>query len=87
MVVIAGRRRGAPVRAKAPMVRPRRLSHMFVFTTDIDRALAFYSTIVGLRLSDRSDRVAFMHAIHGSDHHILAFAQSPDPGCTIAAGI
>jgi catechol 2,3-dioxygenase len=62
------------------MVRPRRLSHILVFTTDIDRAVAFYSNIVGLRLSDRSDRVAFMHAIHGSDHHILAFAESPAPG-------
>ena len=71
---------GAPVRAKAPAVRPRRLSHVLVFTTDIDRAVDFYSTIVGLRLSDRSDHVAFMHAIHGSDHHILAFAQSPGPG-------
>ena len=71
---------GAPVRAKAPIVRPRRLSHALVFTTDIDRSVDFYSTIVGLRLSDRSDRVAFMHAIHGSDHHILAFAQSPGPG-------
>jgi len=71
---------GAPVRAKAPRVRPRRLSHVLVFTSDIDRAIDFYSTIVGLRLSDRSDRVAFMHAIHGSDHHILAFAQSDGPG-------
>ena len=71
---------GAPVRAKAPIVRPRRLSHVLVFTPDVDRSLAFYSNIVGLRLSDRSDRVAFMHAIHGSDHHILAFAQSPGPG-------
>ena len=24
--------------------------------------------------------VAFLHAIHGSDHHILAFAQSTAPG-------
>ena len=71
---------GAPVRAKAPIVRPRRLSHVLVFTPDVDRSLAFYSNIVGLRLSDRSDRVAFMHAIHGSDHHILAFAQSSGPG-------
>ena len=71
---------GAPVRAKAPRARPRRLSHVLVFTSDIDRAIDFYSTIVGLRLSDRSDRVAFMHAIHGSDHHILAFAQSGGPG-------
>ena len=71
---------GAPVRAKAPTVRPRRLSHVLVFTADIDRSVDFYSKIVGLRLSDRSDRVAFMHAVHGSDHHILAFAQSPGPG-------
>ncbi len=71
---------GAPVRAKAPIVRPRRLSHVLVFTPDVDRSLAFYSNIVGLRLSDRSDRVAFMHAIQGSDHHILAFAQSSGPG-------
>ena len=77
---------GAPVRAEAPIVRPRRLSHVLVFTPDVDRSLAFYSNIVGLRLSDRSDRVAFMHAIHGSDHHILAFAQSPGPGCITAAG-
>jgi len=71
---------GAPVRAKAPLVRPRRLSHMLVFTTNIGRAIDFYSNIVGLRLSDRSDQVAFMHAIHGSDHHILAFAESSAPG-------
>ncbi len=71
---------GAPVRANAPIVHPRRLSHVLSFTTDIDRAIAFYCNVLGLRLSDRSDRVAFMHAIHGSDHHILAFAQSSAPG-------
>ncbi len=71
---------GAPVRANAPLVHPRRLSHVLVFTPDINRSVEFYSSIVGLRLSDRSDRVAFMHAIHGSDHHVLAFAQSPGAG-------
>lgn len=71
---------GAPTRSKAPRVRPRRLSHVLIFTPDIGRALEFYSNIVGLRLSDRSDRVAFMHAIHGSDHHVLAFAESAAPG-------
>ena len=71
---------GAPVRAKAPVVRPRRLSHVLVFTKNIDSAIDFYSNVVGLRLSDRSDRVAFMHAIHGSDHHILAFAEAGAPG-------
>ncbi len=71
---------GAPLRAKAPVVRPRRLSHVLIFTTAVDRAVEFYSGIVGLRLSDRTDRVAFMHAIHGSDHHVLAFAQAQAPG-------
>jgi len=71
---------GAPVRSKAPRVHPRRLSHVLVFTTDIDRAIDFYGKTIGLSLSDRTDRVAFMHAIHGSDHHILAFAESNGPG-------
>ena len=67
-------------------VHPRRLSH--VFTSPGYRcAIAFYSGNVGLRLSDRSaEIVAFMHGIHGSDHHLLAFAKSPRPASTIAAG-
>ena len=71
---------GSPLRRNAPIVRPRRLSHVLVFTTDIDKAIEFYTGNLGLRLSDRSDLVAFMHGIHGSDHHILAFAQSTAPG-------
>jgi len=70
----------APIRSQVARVRPRRLSHVLVFTTDIDQVIDFYANIVGLRLSDRTDRVAFMHGIHGSDHHILAFAQSSAPG-------
>jgi catechol 2,3-dioxygenase-like lactoylglutathione lyase family enzyme len=71
---------GAPLRRNAPQVRPRRLSHVLVFTPDIERSIEFYTRNLGLRLSDRSDMVAFLHAIHGSDHHILAFAQSTAPG-------
>lgn len=71
---------GAPVRGKAQAVRPRRLSHMLMFTPDVDAAIAFYSDTLGLRLSDRAGAVAFMHGIHGSDHHILAFAKSDAPG-------
>ena len=48
---------------------------------DIDEAIRFlFEFVLGLRLSDRSNIVAFMHAIHGSDHHVLAFAQSTAPG-------
>ena len=36
---------------------------------------------LGLRLSDRSgDGIAFLHGIHGSDHHMIAFAHSNAPG-------
>jgi catechol 2,3-dioxygenase len=71
---------GAPLRRNAPLARPRRLSHVLMFSPDIDRAIEFYTRNLGLRLSDRSDMVAFLHAIHGSDHHVLALAQSSAPG-------
>jgi catechol 2,3-dioxygenase len=71
---------GAPLRSKAWTVRPRRLSHVLCFTPDIGRSIAFYEANLGLRLSDRSEFVAFMHGIHGSDHHLLAFALSEAPG-------
>jgi catechol 2,3-dioxygenase len=71
---------GACIRAKAPAVQPRRLSHLLAFTKNIDEAVSFYSRVFGLRLSDGTGLAAFMHSIHGSDHHILAFAQAEAPG-------
>ena len=72
---------GATTRERSPVVRPRRLSHVLIFTRDIDASLKFYSRTLGLRLSDRaSDLVAFMHGIHGSDHHLLALVKSSAPG-------
>jgi len=71
---------GAPYRRYAAATRPRRLSHVLIFTPDIDASLEFYGRNLGLRLSDRADFVAFMHGIHGSDHHLLAFAKSEAAG-------
>jgi len=66
-----------PLRANAPFVRPRRLSHVLVFTSDVARAIDFYTHTVGLGLSDAAgDAIAFMHGLHGSDHHLVAFAKS-----------
>ena len=71
----------APQRSNAARVQPRRLAHILVFTTDVSKAIDFYGSVLGLRLSDRSgDDVCFMHGIHGSDHHLLAFARSSAPG-------
>ncbi|MBV5262667.1 VOC family protein [Pinisolibacter sp. B13] len=78
--VTAGRQ-GAESRRNAPRVHPRRLSHILIFTSDVLGSIAFYERVLGLRLSDRSgEGVAFMHGIHGSDHHMLALAKSAGPG-------
>ena len=76
-----GGERGAPYRSTQPRSRPRRLSHALLFTPDVGRAVEFYSRVMGLRLSDKSgDIIAFMHGVHGSDHHMVAFAKSSAPG-------
>jgi catechol 2,3-dioxygenase len=72
--------RGAPMRGETDPVRPRRMSHALFFTPDIDASLAFYSAILGLRVSDHPGPVAFLHGAHGSEHHLIAFAQSSAPG-------
>ena len=41
---------------------------------------AFYERTLGLRLSDSSGPVAFMHGAHGSDHHMLALITSDHRG-------
>ncbi len=73
--------RGAPARSAAPKVRSTRLSHMALFTPDLDRSLDFYTRALGMRLADRSGGIiAFTYGRHGSDHHMLAFAAGPAPG-------
>ena len=71
----------APKRSQAGTTSPRRLAHLLLFTPDVDAAVSFYKRVLGLRLSDRSgNNIAFMHGIHGSDHHMIAFAKSDAPG-------
>ena len=71
----------APGRSKIEQVRPLYLSHILLFSADVDAARSFYEGVLGLRLSDRSGSViAFMHSPHGSDHHLIALAKSVGPG-------
>jgi catechol 2,3-dioxygenase-like lactoylglutathione lyase family enzyme len=72
--------RAAPLRSATQPVKPRRLSHALLFTPDLTASVHFYTAMLGLRLSDDAGAVAFMHAAHGSDHHVLAFAASTGPG-------
>ncbi len=71
----------APSRSSLGPVRPRRLSHCLLFSSDVPRSVRFYTQAFGLRLSDYSgDGIAFLHGAHASDHHMLAFAKSEGPG-------
>jgi catechol 2,3-dioxygenase len=68
-------------RSRSGKVHPLYLSHVLLFTGDVDRTLAFLVDGMGLRLSDRSGSViAFLHTPHGSDHHLVALAKSSGPG-------
>ena len=71
----------APSRKSAPIVRPNRLAHILLFARDIPATLQFYGDVLGMRLSDRGgDAIGFMHAVHGCDHHLVAFLKSDAPG-------
>lgn len=77
----ASERGRAPRRSEVKPVRPNHLSHILLFTTDVDASRHFYATVLGLKLSDHSGSIiAFMHSAHGSDHHLVAFAKSDGPG-------
>ncbi|RJP71891.1 MAG: metapyrocatechase [Comamonadaceae bacterium] len=71
----------SPARSKVPVVQPLYLSHILMFSADVDEAVRFYSDVLGLKLSDKSGSViAFMHTPHGSDHHLIALAKSGGGG-------
>lgn len=73
--------RNAPVRGATAPVRPRRLAHTLVFSRDVPRSSRFYCDVLGMGLSDgAADVVAFLHGVHGSDHHMVAFTKSNAPG-------
>jgi catechol 2,3-dioxygenase-like lactoylglutathione lyase family enzyme len=69
-----------PGRAYAA-ARPRRLGHILVFSPDVLKSVAFVTEALGMGLADRSqDIIAFCCARKNSDHHVLAFAKSPEVG-------
>lgn len=78
--------RGTVTRDAVKKIHPQRLSHILLFSADVPRAIRFYQQVLGLNLSDFSqDIIAFMHARHGCDHHLVAFAKSGGKGFHHAA--
>jgi catechol 2,3-dioxygenase-like lactoylglutathione lyase family enzyme len=74
-------RPGTYANSKAPRIRPRRLSHFALYTTDVNASIRYFERTIGLKLSDQSGEfVAFLHGRHGSDHHMLALVKSDHRG-------
>ncbi|MEV4376936.1 VOC family protein [Streptosporangium sp. NPDC049644] len=54
---------------------PRKLAHVVLNTVDIDAACAFYTAVLGMRISDWSEhQMAFLRC--NADHHVIAFNQA-----------
>lgn len=54
---------------------PRKLAHVVLNTVDIDAACDFYTTVLGMRVSDWSEhQMAFLRC--NADHHVIAFNQA-----------
>ena len=59
---------------------PRRLGHSLLFTAQPEAMETFYSTVLGLRVSDRiTGKVTFLNAGPG-DHHVFGFIRSTHRG-------
>ncbi len=61
--------------------QPLRLGHVIKFSPDVEKSTAFYTAVLGLKVSDRAlDVLAFLRGSAGGDHHIIAFAKSSHTG-------
>jgi len=79
---IVRKRRSAmrPAASYAP-ARPLRLGHVLVFSPDVQASVAFMTEALGMGLADHAqDVIAFTCARRDSDHHVVAFANSPGIG-------
>jgi catechol 2,3-dioxygenase-like lactoylglutathione lyase family enzyme len=55
---------------------PRKIAHVVLNTTDIERTAAFYTQVLGMKISDWSERqMTFLRC--NSDHHVIALNQAP----------
>ena len=58
--------------AELPGFRPRKLGHTNFLTDDLAAQTAFYTDVLGMRISDRlGDAGVWLHV--NADHHVLAF--------------
>lgn len=67
--------------AAYPPAKPLRLGHVLLFSPDVPASVKFVTEALGMGLADKAqDIIAFCCARKNSDHHVVAFAKSPDIG-------
>ena len=71
-IVIAVASAPPPLAQAADPTRPLCLTHVVLNTADMPQLSAFFTDVLGLRLSDRTDRMDFLRC--GTDHHTVALA-------------
>ena len=56
------------------------LGHFGIFVKDMPKMIDFYTNVLGLTLTDRGaeDRIVFLSARPGEEHHEIALAKSDD---------
>ncbi len=74
-------KRACDISTKAKRARPLRLGHLIKFSPDVPASPAFYTEVLGMKISDKSlDILAFLRGSAGGDHHMVAFAKSTHTG-------
>jgi len=63
----------------ATPIRTRKVSHVGLNVSDVEKSIRFYTEILGFTLSDRNQQgMAFLR--NQTDHHTIALAQGPKDG-------
>lgn len=54
------------------MIRPQRLGHIVLRVRDLDKSLAFYTRVTGLKIAAHQREAGQSFLSYGDDHHALA---------------
>ncbi|SER73367.1 Catechol 2,3-dioxygenase [Pseudomonas sp. NFACC02] len=73
--------RACDLASSSRQASPLRLGHLIKFSPDVDRSVAFYTQVLGMKVSDKAaDILAFLRFGCGGDHHALGLAKSSHSG-------
>ncbi len=57
-------------------IRPIRFAHLVLMVRDIERAIDWYRTVVGMEIAHHAGKIAFM--TYDDEHHRIAFVELPE---------